>query len=75
MGVHNDKERAFMKVAVFGAAGWLGRAIIANMQAHHDVRAIDYGSDAWRSWEDVDGGWDGETYYGDISDLDRSMLH
>ena len=55
-----------MKVAVFGAAGWLGRAIIANMQAHHDVRAIDYGPGAWRSWEDVDGGWDGETYHGDI---------
>ena len=72
MGVHNYKgESAFMKVAVFGAAGWLGRAIIANMQAHHDVRAIDYGPDAWRSWEDVDGSWDGETYHGDISDFEQ----
>ena len=58
-----------MKVAVFGAAGWLGRAIIANMQVHHDVRAVDYGPEAWQSWKDVDGDWDGETHYGDISDF------
>ncbi len=70
MGVPNDNGgEAFMKVAVFGAAGWLGRAIIANMQTHHDVRAIDFGPEAWQSWEDVDGAWAGDTYHGDISDF------
>ncbi len=57
-----------MKVAVFGAAGWLGRAIIANAQAHHEVRAIDYGPQSWQSWEDIDGRWEGEVCHGDISD-------
>ena len=26
-----------MKVAVFGAAGWLGRAILDNLEGRHDV--------------------------------------
>jgi len=57
-----------MKVAVLGAAGWLGRSIIANMQMHHEVRAVDYSAESWKSWDDVDGAWRGETAYGDIGD-------
>ncbi|MFT5087470.1 MAG: nucleoside-diphosphate-sugar epimerase [Candidatus Latescibacterota bacterium] len=57
-----------MKVAVFGAAGWLGRAIIANMQAHHEVRAVDYSAEGWKNWDDVDAAWEGEAVYGDIGD-------
>ena len=31
-----------MKIAVFGAAGWVGRAILENLRAHqHHVRAVD----------------------------------
>ncbi len=57
-----------MKVAVLGAAGWLGRAIIANMQEHHEVRAVDFSAESWKVWQDVDGSWEGETAYGDIAD-------
>ena len=58
-----------MKVAVFGAAGWLGRAIIANMAEKHDVRAVDFSAESWNSWDDVDGVWQGEKVYGDITDF------
>ena len=30
-----------MHIAVFGAAGWLGRALLANLKEKHTVRAVD----------------------------------
>lgn len=58
-----------MKVVVFGGAGWLGRATLANLEAHgHQVRAFDHTQEAWAAWEDVDGPWDGERMFGDIAD-------
>lgn len=57
-----------MKTAVFGAAGWLGRAVLANFAGRHQVRAFDYSPKAWETWRDVDGEWQGETVHGDIAD-------
>ena len=52
-----------MKIAVFGAAGWLGRAIIENLGEQHDVRAVDTTATAWSD----DNPWqDGEIVNGDI---------
>ena len=34
---------------VFGAAGWLGSAILANLAGRHQVRAFDRGPEAWKS--------------------------
>ena len=65
-----------MKVGVIGAAGWSGRAILANLEGHHQVRGFDYGPQAWAAWEDVDGRWDGEIVHGDIADfssVDRAL--
>jgi nucleoside-diphosphate-sugar epimerase len=59
-----------MKTAVFGAAGWLGRAVLANLAGRHEVRAFDFGSKAWEAWQDVDGEWEGEKVYGDIADFE-----
>ncbi|MDA0334482.1 MAG: NAD(P)-dependent oxidoreductase [bacterium] len=57
-----------MKIVVFGGAGWLGRATLANLEAHgHQVRAFDHTQQAWAAWEDVDGPWQGERIYGDIA--------
>ena len=59
-----------MKVVVFGAAGWLGRAILNNLEAAgHQVRAVDHSAEAWSAWEDVDGPWTGERLIADISDF------
>lgn len=59
-----------MKVAVFGAAGWVGRAILANFADRHEVRAFDQDPKAWERWKDVDGEWsDGEVVHGDIADF------
>ena len=57
-----------MKVAVFGAAGWTGRAVLACLAGVHEVRAFDRSAAAWEAWRDVDGEWDGERLSGDISD-------
>jgi nucleoside-diphosphate-sugar epimerase len=66
-----------MNVVVFGAAGWLGRAIIANLDAGHEVRAFDRGPESWNAWSDVDGEWtDGRIVHGDIaeySQVDEAM--
>ena len=35
-----------MKVAVFGAAGWVGRAILDNLSGRHQVRAVDLSPEA-----------------------------
>ncbi len=67
-----------MKVVVFGAAGWLGRAVLENFAGKHEVRAFEYGPQAWEAYSDVDGGeWDGgEIAYGNIADfgsVDRAL--
>lgn len=60
-----------MNIIVFGAAGWLGRAILMNLAEQHTVRAFDYSPDAWKVWHDIDGDWTGgEIVHGDISDYD-----
>lgn len=62
-----------MKIVVFGGAGWLGRATLANLEVQsseiraHEVRAFDHKPEAWAAWEDVDGPWEGERIYGDIA--------
>jgi nucleoside-diphosphate-sugar epimerase len=66
-----------MKIVVFGAAGWLGRAILARAANRAEVRAFDRGPEAWAEWRDVDGDWTGgEIVHGDISDfaaVDRAV--
>ncbi|MFH1570206.1 MAG: NAD(P)-dependent oxidoreductase [Gemmatimonadota bacterium] len=58
-----------MRIAVIGAAGWTGRAVLANLEGRHQVRAFDWSPQAWTSWEDVDGPWTGaDAVYGDIAD-------
>jgi nucleoside-diphosphate-sugar epimerase len=58
-----------MRIVVFGAAGWLGRAVLQNLEGRHTVRAFDLSPETWEAWADVDGNdWPGERVYGDISD-------
>ena len=58
-----------MKTVVFGAAGWLGRAVLQNLAGKHDIRAFDYGPQAWEAWRDLDGAWNGgQVLHGDIVD-------
>ncbi|MDA0748634.1 MAG: NAD(P)-dependent oxidoreductase [bacterium] len=59
-----------MNIALFGAAGWLGRAALTNLSENHNVRAFDYSPDAWNSWNDLDGEWAGEAIHGDIANFD-----
>ena len=67
------------KTLVFGAAGWLGRAVLANLEGHHHIRAFDLSPDAWKAWEEIDGPWNpvaGEVVHGQIVDfaaVDRAM--
>jgi nucleoside-diphosphate-sugar epimerase len=58
-----------MKIVVFGAAGWLGRALLGNLAGRHEARAFDYDPKAWEAWNDVDGEWQGEKVFGDIADF------
>ena len=58
-----------MKVAVIGAAGWVGRAVLENFAGRHQVRALDYNPQAWDVYRRFDGDWDGEKVYGDIADF------
>ena len=56
------------KTVVFGAAGWLGRAVLLNLAGKHQIRAFDYGPQAWEAWADIDGTWDGgEVVSGDLA--------
>ena len=57
-----------MKVAVFGAAGWVGRAVLAHFSEPYQVRAFDHSPAAWQTYADVDAPWTGETTHGDIAD-------
>jgi nucleoside-diphosphate-sugar epimerase len=60
-----------MRIVVFGAAGWLGRAILTRAAKRVEVRAFDRGPEAWDEWRDLDGDWNGgEVVHGDISDFD-----
>ena len=58
-----------MKVAVIGAAGWVGRAVLENFAGRHQVRAFDYNPEAWEVYRRLDGEWEGEKIYGDIADF------
>ena len=58
-----------MKVAVMGAAGWVGRAVLENFAGRHEVRAFDIGPEAWDVYRRFDGDWEGERVYGDIADF------
>ena len=58
-----------MKVAIIGAAGWVGRAVLENFAGRHQVRAFDYSPEAWEVYRRFDGGWEGEKIYGDIADF------
>jgi nucleoside-diphosphate-sugar epimerase len=57
-----------MKIVVFGAAGWTGRAILAKAAGRIGIRAFDRGPEAWDEWRDIDGDWSGEVVHGDIGD-------
>ena len=58
-----------MKVAVFGGAGWVGRAIVENLASHrHEVRAHDRSAEAWEVGAKIDGVWEGEIIHGNIAD-------
>jgi nucleoside-diphosphate-sugar epimerase len=60
-----------LRIVVFGAEGWAGRAVLANLEKHHSVRAAAYSAESWDEWNDIDGLWGGEdVQYGDISDFD-----
>ena len=58
-----------MKVAVIGAAGWVGRAVLKSFVGRHQVRAFDYNQEAWEVYRHLDGDWEGEKAYGDIADF------
>ncbi|MBB29965.1 MAG: hypothetical protein CME25_13805 [Gemmatimonadetes bacterium] len=58
-----------MKVAVIGAAGWVGRAVLENFAARHQVRAFEYNPAAWEGYRKFDGDWEGEKVYGDIANF------
>ena len=58
-----------MKVAVIGAAGWVGRAVLENFAGRHQVRAFDYSPESWEKYRDLDGEWEGEKVYGDVADF------
>ena len=66
-----------MKIALFGSAGWLGRAILSASVDRAQIRAFDRGPEAWDEWRDIDGDWTGgEVIHGDISDfsaVDRAV--
>ncbi|MAE64860.1 MAG: hypothetical protein CMJ18_11380 [Phycisphaeraceae bacterium] len=66
-----------MHITVFGAAGWLGRACLANLAGRHDVRAVDLDDAAWEKFRDIDGPTVGEeVVHVDIRDyegVDRAI--
>jgi len=43
-----------MRIALFGAAGWLGRAILSRSGNRAEIRAFDRGPEAWDEWRDLD---------------------
>ena len=60
-----------MKIVVFGAEGWTGRAVLANLKGRHEIRAAVHSTESWKQWSDIDGEWQGgDVHYGDIIDFD-----
>ena len=59
-----------MNVVVMGAAGWVGRAVLEYFAGRHRVRAFDCDPQAWDKYRRLDGDWEGEKAYGDVSDFD-----
>jgi len=57
-----------MHIAVFGAAGWVGRAVIQNLQDRHSFCAIDRSPESWQTYQDVDGDGPEEKVHADIID-------
>ena len=65
-----------MNVAVFGAAGWVGRAVLHAFSGRHLVRAFDHSPAAWDVYRRYDGDWDGQKVYGEVADfsaVDRAL--
>ena len=58
-----------MKVAVIGAAGWVGRAVLQYFAGRHQVRAFDFNPDAWEKYTRYDGDWEGEKVFGNVADF------
>ena len=55
-----------MKVTGFGGAGWVGRAVRANLAGRDQVRAFDRNPEAWEKWKHAKSEWrDGATVHGD----------
>ena len=61
-----------MKVAIFGAAGWVGRAVLANFRDRHEVRAFDLNAESWEKYRELDGEWEGEKLSGDMADFEAA---
>jgi len=60
-----------MRIAVFGAEGFTGRAVLENLADKHEIRAASFSPEAWAEWQGEDGEWrDGEDVYGDIVNFD-----
>ena len=47
-----------MKVAVIGAAGWVGRAVLEGFAGRHEVRAFDFSPESWEQYAQYDGEWE-----------------
>jgi len=59
-----------MNIVVFGAGGWVGRAVLQNMAGRHQIRAVLRGPESWDKYKEVDGEWrGGEIIYGNIEDF------
>jgi len=58
-----------MRVAVFGAAGWVGRAVLRNFADRHEVRAVERSPEAWDLYQELHGDWDGDKVFLDIADF------
>jgi nucleoside-diphosphate-sugar epimerase len=59
-----------VKVVIFGAAGWVGRAVLANLAGKHQVRTFDRSPESWERYKDVDGEWNGgQKLFGRIEDF------
>ena len=58
-----------MKVAVIGAAGWVGRAVLEGFAGRHEVRAFDFSPESWEQYAQYDGEWEGEKVFGNVADF------
>jgi nucleoside-diphosphate-sugar epimerase len=59
-----------VKVLILGAAGWVGRAVLANLAGRHNIRTFDRSPASWERYKDVDGERSGgEKFFGHIEDF------